>query len=462
MAWRCGQNRASGPSLATAGDADGRQSRALPRRAPRLRRSRSLYRHFDRRALARTSPLAEVAARAAHGRRRSGARATRPATASRCACATACRGSRSTRPRWGSASSSCRSTSTTTPTTSRGALATPRRRCWSSTAVAWPTRCASSAREHALPADRRAAAPTPASRSTPAERFLPAADRPFEARDAAAGSARDDLLHVGHVGPPEGRDAVAPQHRRERRALHARTRHGARGRPLPVDPAAVAHVRAHRRLLPAARRSARRSSYARGVAQLPEDLAIAGADGHVRGAAHLREIPGAHRAGARRRAAEEAPVRRLRRARLARRAGPATPRRPRCWCGRCARLVARPILARLGGRLRLVVVGGAALDPALARTFIGLGLPMLQGYGMTEASPVISVNRAGRQRARHRSGRRCAGVEVKLADNGELLRARRQRDARLLAQRRGDARRDRRRTAGCTPATSPSSATAGS
>jgi long-subunit acyl-CoA synthetase (AMP-forming) len=45
------------------------------------------------------------------------------------------------------------------------------------------------------------------------------------------------------------------------------------------------------------------------------------------------------------------------------------------------------------GRLRLTVVGGAALDPVIARTFIGLGLCMLQGYGMTEASPVISVNR---------------------------------------------------------------------
>lgn len=56
-------------------------------------------------------------------------------------------------------------------------------------------------------------------------------------------------------------------------------------------------------------------------------------------------------------------------------------------------LVVKPILARLGGRLRLTVVGGAALDPVIARTFIGLGLCMLQGYGMTEASPVISVNR---------------------------------------------------------------------
>ena len=56
-------------------------------------------------------------------------------------------------------------------------------------------------------------------------------------------------------------------------------------------------------------------------------------------------------------------------------------------------VVGKPVLRRLGGRMRIAVVGGAALDPELARTFIGLGLAMLQGYGMTEASPVISVNR---------------------------------------------------------------------
>ena len=83
-------------------------------------------------------------------------------------------------------------------------------------------------------------------------------------------------------------------------------------------------------------------------------------------------------------------------------------------------LVAKPILARLGGRLRLTVVGGAALDPEIARTFIGLGLPMLQGYGMTEASPVISVNRDD-DNDPDSVGPPLPGIEVRLGDADELL-----------------------------------------
>jgi long-chain acyl-CoA synthetase len=83
-------------------------------------------------------------------------------------------------------------------------------------------------------------------------------------------------------------------------------------------------------------------------------------------------------------------------------------------------LVAKPVLARLGGRLRLTVVGGAALDPDIAHTFIGLGLPMLQGYGMTEASPVISVNRDD-DNDPDSVGPALPGIEVKIGEGGELL-----------------------------------------
>jgi long-chain acyl-CoA synthetase len=81
--------------------------------------------------------------------------------------------------------------------------------------------------------------------------------------------------------------------------------------------------------------------------------------------------------------------------------------------------VAKPILARFGGRLRLVVVGGAALDPALARTFIGLGLPLLQGYGLTEAAPVIAVNRDDGNDPES-VGPPLPGIGVRLADGGAL------------------------------------------
>jgi long-chain acyl-CoA synthetase len=83
-------------------------------------------------------------------------------------------------------------------------------------------------------------------------------------------------------------------------------------------------------------------------------------------------------------------------------------------------LVATPLLAKFGGRLRLAVIGGAALDPELARTFIGLGLTMLQGYGLTEASPVIAVNREDDNDPESVGGP-LPGVEVRIADGGELL-----------------------------------------
>jgi long-chain acyl-CoA synthetase len=83
-------------------------------------------------------------------------------------------------------------------------------------------------------------------------------------------------------------------------------------------------------------------------------------------------------------------------------------------------LVAKPILARLGGRMRITVVGGAALDPEIGHTFIGLGLLMLQGYGMTEASPVISVNR-DEGNDPDSVGAPVPGVEVRIGEGGELL-----------------------------------------
>jgi long-chain acyl-CoA synthetase len=84
------------------------------------------------------------------------------------------------------------------------------------------------------------------------------------------------------------------------------------------------------------------------------------------------------------------------------------------------RLVAGKVLARLGGRLRYAVCGGAPLPPSIARFFIGLGLPVVHGYGMTESSPVVSVNRAD-DNIPASIGTPLPGVEVKIGDKDELL-----------------------------------------
>ena len=83
-------------------------------------------------------------------------------------------------------------------------------------------------------------------------------------------------------------------------------------------------------------------------------------------------------------------------------------------------LVARKVMARLGGRLRVAVSGGAALAPDIAKLFIGLGLPILQGYGLTETSPVVSTNRLD-DNVPASIGKPIPGVRVKLGDKDALL-----------------------------------------
>ena len=84
------------------------------------------------------------------------------------------------------------------------------------------------------------------------------------------------------------------------------------------------------------------------------------------------------------------------------------------------RLVARKVLARLGGEVRFAVCGGAPLPPPIARFFIGLGLPVLHGYGMTEASPVVSVN-TPEDNLPASIGKPLPGIEVKTGEMDELL-----------------------------------------
>ncbi|HEU5338990.1 MAG TPA: AMP-dependent synthetase/ligase [Sulfuricaulis sp.] len=83
-------------------------------------------------------------------------------------------------------------------------------------------------------------------------------------------------------------------------------------------------------------------------------------------------------------------------------------------------LVAKKLYQRLGGRMRMIVVGGAAFSPHLARVFIGLGLPIIQGYGLTETSPVLAANRMNDNDPTS-VGRAIEGVELRCDEKGELL-----------------------------------------
>ena len=84
------------------------------------------------------------------------------------------------------------------------------------------------------------------------------------------------------------------------------------------------------------------------------------------------------------------------------------------------RAVRKKVRSRLGGRLQYFVSGGAALNPEIGGFFMALGVNILQGYGQTEASPLISANRPGKIKI-ETVGPAVDGVEVKISDEGEIL-----------------------------------------
>jgi long-chain acyl-CoA synthetase len=84
------------------------------------------------------------------------------------------------------------------------------------------------------------------------------------------------------------------------------------------------------------------------------------------------------------------------------------------------KLVRDKFRARFGGRLKAMVSGGAPLNPKIGAFFLALGIRLLQGYGQTETSPVVSANRPDKIKI-ETVGPPLDGVEVKIAEDGEVL-----------------------------------------
>jgi len=83
-------------------------------------------------------------------------------------------------------------------------------------------------------------------------------------------------------------------------------------------------------------------------------------------------------------------------------------------------LVFSKIRKRMGGRVRQLSSGGAALDRKLAEIFCAVNLPIMEGYGLTETSPVVATNRPGALRL-GTVGKPIRNVEVRIAEDGEIL-----------------------------------------
>ena len=84
------------------------------------------------------------------------------------------------------------------------------------------------------------------------------------------------------------------------------------------------------------------------------------------------------------------------------------------------RLVFSKLKGKLGGRLRFFISGGAPLAPEIIEFFMAAGIQIMEGYGLTEASPVVAVNPLGALRP-GTVGKPLDGVQVKTADDGELM-----------------------------------------
>ena len=80
----------------------------------------------------------------------------------------------------------------------------------------------------------------------------------------------------------------------------------------------------------------------------------------------------------------------------------------------------KKVLRVFGGRIKVLISGGAALEPRIGLFFNKLGISLLQGYGQTEASPLISCNRKNNNDP-YTVGRPVKNVKVKISNSGEIL-----------------------------------------
>lgn len=85
------------------------------------------------------------------------------------------------------------------------------------------------------------------------------------------------------------------------------------------------------------------------------------------------------------------------------------------------KLVYSKVREKLGGRVLAIASGGAALQPRLARFFLAIGIPVFEGYGLTETSPVIAVNAFNTGVKFGTVGKKLDNVEVMIAEDGEIL-----------------------------------------
>src|SRR5690625_3844486 len=84
------------------------------------------------------------------------------------------------------------------------------------------------------------------------------------------------------------------------------------------------------------------------------------------------------------------------------------------------RLVYQKIKNQLGGRARITVSGGGTLNPEIARFFWALDIPIYEGYGLTETSPIVTANPMVKAKAGS-VGKVLPNIEVKIAEDGEIL-----------------------------------------